>query len=75
MFWNVKFSKKGLVYFVLSVVSMVTMISLIFNIYHTWMDMEFEDVRQDYYQSVRQLYNDWGQIPFSDIYVVRGEKC
>ena len=39
------------------------------------MDMEFEDVRQDYYQSVRQLFNDWGQIPFSDIYVVRGDKC
>ena len=59
MFWNVKFSKRGLIYFVLSVLSLATMMFLIFNIYHVWIDMKFEDVRQTYYQSLKRLYNDW----------------
>ena len=75
MFWNVKFSKKGFVYFVLSITSMATMFMIIFNIYHTWIDMEFEDIRQDYYQSLKRLFDDFGQIPYSDIYVARGSVC
>ena len=75
MFWNVKFSKKGLGLFILSILALITMYICIFTVKNLWDDLEIDDVKTKHFSSLRNVYYDWTRKLLTDIYVVQESGC